>query len=397
MVKKIGILEITQPTHYSVVNGLVKTYACNYNNMVYIFTIEKIATALKENGLPENVELIIYSGKNSLGTFLKKIESQRFERFHLCTVSKVYSHFARFNPQCKELYFHVHNVEEWYEDHISKRFALMMHDLKDSNVKVSPVRAVYRFVKGTFLKRYRQKILRKVYSYNHHYIVHSYSVKRFLAKFVPAQKITVFPFAIYEHMTDNSSNNTKLRICVPGIVSNIRRDYDSLFNALLLNVENLKGKIIVDLLGYIPEEELHHLETIKTLQNQGIDMVYYLEFVFGKKYDRPLSQADIILGNLRVEKNSSQKYGQTKESGTVYNMVRGAKPGLLPENYPFDEEFRSSSILFKDYNHLAKIILQLANDPAKIASLKQQAKINSEQFSPTSLYGLLMPESVTVD
>ena len=193
-------------------------------------------------------------------------------------------------------------------------------------------------------------------------------------------------------MPDNSISNTKLRLCVPGIVSNIRRDYDSLFRILLANAEKLKDKITVDLLGYIPEEELHLVETIKTLQGLGIDIIYYLEFVFGEKYDRPLSQADIILGNLRVEKNSLQKYGQTKESGTVYNMVRGAKPGLLPKNYPLDEEFHVSSVLFKDYEHLGEIILQLVNDSAKIDFLKQEAKISSEKFSPTSLYGLLTVE-----
>ncbi|MEP6597432.1 MAG: hypothetical protein ABJA71_15875, partial [Ginsengibacter sp.] len=204
-------------------------------------------------------------------------------------------------------------------------------------------------------------------------------------------------FAIYEYMTDNSMINSKLRICVPGIVSNIRRDYDSLFKTLLSNAEKLKGKLTVDLLGYIHEEELHFVDTIKALQNNGIDMVYYLGFVFGEKYDRSLSQADIILGNLRVEKNSAQKYGQTKESGTVYNMVRGAKPGLLPQNYPLDEEFHTSSLLFKDYDDLGKIILELASDSAKIDFLKQQAKNNSEQFSPASLYQLLTAKKVNIN
>ena len=40
-------------------------------------------------------------------------------------------------------------------------------------------------------------------------------------------------------MPDNSINNTKLRICVPGIVNNIRRDYDNLFRILLANAEKL--------------------------------------------------------------------------------------------------------------------------------------------------------------
>ena len=397
MLKKIGIIEICQPTHYSVVNGLMKAYACDKNNIVYVFIIEEIANALKENGLPKNAKLIIYSEKDDLKIFLKNIEAYQFDRFHLCTVSKHYLQFLQFNPQCKELYFHVHNVEEWFDDRISQRFGLMMHDLRNSIVKVSPIRTIYRFAKEIIRKRYRLRMLKKVYTYHHHFIVHSNSVKQFLAKFVPVHKISVFPFAIYEHMHDLSISNTKLRICVPGIVSNIRRDYDSLFSILLSNAEKLKGKLTVDLLGYIPEEELHLVETIKTLQSSGIDMVYYLEFVFGEKYDRPLSQADIILGNLRVEKNSAQKYGQTKESGTVYNMVRGAKPGLLPQNYPLDEEFHASSLLFKDYDDMGEIIVQLVSDSAKIDFLKQQAKNNSEQFSPVSLYRLLTAEKMSIN
>jgi hypothetical protein len=394
MTKKIGIIEVCQPTHYSVVNGLLKAYACDKNNIVYVFVLQKIADALRQNGMPENARLFIYSEKDDLGAFIKNIEIYQFDRFHLCTVSKHFPKFLRFTPQCKQLYFHVHNVEEWYGARLSQGFNLMMHDLKSSTVKVSPVRAVYRFVKGQILNRYRQAILKKVYSYNHHFIVHSHGVRQFLSRYVPENKITVFPFAIYEYMPDNSKNNSRLRICVPGVVTNMRRDYNSLFNILQSNAEKLKGKLTVDLLGYIPQEELHLLDTIKSLQAKGIDMIYYLEFVFGEKYDQPLSQADIVLGNLRVDKNSVQKYGQTKESGTVYNMVRGAKPGLLPKVYPVDEEFHNSSIFFEDYDDLGEIILHLVSDPGKIDSLKRQAKITSEQFSPESLYQLLMAEKV---
>lgn len=394
MPKNIGLIEICEPTHYSVVNGLMKAYTYDKNNIVYVFIVEKIANALKENGLPENAKLVIYSEKDDREVFLKNIESYQFDRFHLCTVSKYLTQFLKFKPLCKVLYFHVHNVEEWFNDRISQRFKIMMYNLRNSQVKTSPVKTIYRFVRELIRKQYRRRILKNVSSYEHHFIVHSFSVKQFLSRFVPANKISVFPFAIYEYMPDNSMSNNKLRICVPGIVSNARRDYDSLFRVLLSNAEQLKGKLTVDLLGFIPKEELHLIDTIKTLQEYDIDMVYYLEFVFGEKYDRPLSKADIILGNLRVEKNSTQKYGQTKESGTVYNMVRGAKPGLLPQYYPLDKEFHASSLLFKDYDDLGKIILQLVNDSAKIDFLKQQAKINSELFSPASLCQLLMAEKV---
>src|SRR4051794_36973796 len=119
MHKKIGIIEISDPTHYSAVNGLIKAYAWDKSNDIYVFTIEKIATALKENGLPENAIVIIYSEADDLKAFFRKIETYQLDRLHLCTISKYYPQFLQFTPQCKELYFHVHNVETWFDDKVS--------------------------------------------------------------------------------------------------------------------------------------------------------------------------------------------------------------------------------------------------------------------------------------
>src|SRR5437764_13436148 len=147
MKKKIGIIEISEPTHYSAVNGLMKSYAWDKTNTVYVFTIEKIAIALKENGLPENVRLTVLLENDDVMKFFKNIESYQFDRFHLCTVSTHYSNFLQFTPHTKELYFHVHNVEIWFEDKISKRIGLLIEDLKNPGPGASPVKIVGRFAK----------------------------------------------------------------------------------------------------------------------------------------------------------------------------------------------------------------------------------------------------------
>jgi hypothetical protein len=87
-------------------------------------------------------------------------------------------------------------VEVWFNDSVSQRFGLMKHELKDKTSKVSPIKTVYRFGKEVVLMGDRVRILKKVQSYNHHYIVHSAGVKKFLGRFVSEEKITVFPFAI---------------------------------------------------------------------------------------------------------------------------------------------------------------------------------------------------------
>ena len=42
----IGIIEVSEPNHYSAVNALLKTYASNSNNQIIVYTLPSIQKAL---------------------------------------------------------------------------------------------------------------------------------------------------------------------------------------------------------------------------------------------------------------------------------------------------------------------------------------------------------------
>jgi hypothetical protein len=388
MSKKIGILEICEPNHYSAVNGLMKTYASEPSNQVYVFTIGKIGKALRENGLLPNIELIEWDEQGSMSDFLRKVEKYDLDRLHVCTIYIDYKAFVEFKPQVKEIYTHVHDIDLWFNDSLSRAWSVMWFDLKNKTANRKYYRIVGRFfLEALINSRHRAKYLAQVKQKKHHYIVHSNGQKGLLAQFVPENKITVFPFAIYEGMNDQSLDNEKLRVCVPGIITSERRDYKTMFTVLLKRLEKLKGKILFDFLGYIPDREKTEMEAeIKKVQEAGIDILYYPGFVFGQQYDDLLSKSDILLNNQKVEKNTSEKYGVTKESGMIFNMLRGAKPGIIPSAYQVNEEYKPSTLFFDDYEHLGDMMVDLVENPAKIKGMKDYAIQLSEQYLPQNLY-----------
>ena len=386
---KVGIIEICEPNHYSAVNGLMKSYASDPSNEVYVFTLPKIGKALEENGLLPNIKLIVWNQEGTMVDFLQKEVAQvELDRVHYCTIRDNVNEFYAFDPKADEIYFHVHNIDLWFNDTIGRLWSIMTFDLKNKTANRKYYNIVGRFFLEALKNRpLRKKFLKKLWSRNYHYIVHSAGQRDFIAKFTPSEKITVFPFAIYEGMEDRSGENTSLRVCIPGVISSERRDYAPLFDTLIKNAAQLKGKILIDLLGSIAKFEKAVMEKhIQQVKDAGVDIQYATSFIPGEEYDIMLSKSDIILGNLIVQKGPTQKYGVTKETGVVFNMLRGSKPGILPIEYQTSEDFKPSSIFFNDYTHLGEILLALVNDPEKIKDLRQKAVELSHKYSAPVLY-----------
>jgi hypothetical protein len=87
--------------------------------------------------------------------------------------------------------------------------------------------------------------------------------------------------------------------------------------------------------------------------------------------------------NVIVDKFSS--YGKTKESGIVYTMIRCAKPGILPSQYPILTEIKSSTLTFNSYNDLKAILYNISNKRERLDELLIEAKKNSLYFAPSCL------------
>ena len=385
----VGIIEVSEPNHYSAVNGLLKTYASDRDNKIIVYTLPSIQKALLENGLPEDVSVVVLEPQQSLKKLLDDVEKISFDRIHICTIFDNYLEFARFKPTTKEIVLHVHQCEEWYNDDFKRAIDTLIPSLKNKDQNRAYSRMIARAIVDYSIYRPLRKRMLTQYDrdYQLKIIVHSEGQKEVLLGYGCKSPITVFPFAIYEGMEDSSQSNQRLRVCIPGVITQAKRDYLSLFQVLQDNAQAMSDRLELHLLGYVNEREQAEIgAAISELIDSGYHVDYHDSFVYGEEFDRAIAKCDILLNNQFISKNSTEVYGRTKESGMIFNMLRAAKPGLLPREYNVSAEFSDCTLFFDSYPHLVAILQQISHDSALLAQLKTSAQKLSQSYSPPSLY-----------
>jgi len=389
----IGIFEVSEPNHYSAVNGLLKTYASDPDNEIIVYTLPSIQKALEENGLPKNSQLVVLEENQSLTKLLDEAETITFDRIHICTIFDNYVEFARFKPQAQDIYFHVHQIEEWYNDNFDRAINTLIPSLKNKDQNRQYSRIIARSIRDyLFYRPLRKKMLEQFErDYNLQLIVHSEGQKEALFEYNCQSPITIFPFAIYEGMEDSSQDNQLLRICIPGVITQAKRDYLTLFEVLEQNADSLADRIDLYLLGYVSDREKDEMGgAIQQLIDSGYKVYYHDSFVYGEEFDQAISNCDLLLNNQFISKNSTEVYGKTKESGMIFNMLRAAKPGLLPKEYNVSNEFGDCTLFFESYPHLVELIKEVVDNPEQLDRLKASARKLSVSYLPQNLYPRLV-------
>jgi hypothetical protein len=253
---------------------------------------------------------------------------------------------------------------------------------------------IYFFKDFFIYPRYKKNILRKVRDSEGRLVVLSRSVQRELDKLDTGIPSEAVPFSVFvpAEATVDVPDDGKLRICVPGILSQYRRDYIGLLDILERQMAEYKELFVIDLLGGIQEENpLDNnrmiLDKAEAVINKGFSVIIHRDrFIPPGEYDCELARADVILGNMNVELNRYSAYGKTKETGIPFAMIRAAKPGIIPDTYSFPEELSSGILLYHDYPGLVRILIRLVSDRGYLKGLKAKALENSMKFSPEIIY-----------
>jgi hypothetical protein len=394
---KIAILEICASTHYTLTNALIKTYRTDPANSIVVYTNEFIAKAIQESGVSDATTFVIFDEKLPVVPFLKLIEDTAFDRLHICTIAGYYHEFKHFKPQVKKLFFHVHDIDMWFDCSVKNMYKNFIFNILHYPDKL---REIPRFVREVLVRNpARGKILAHLQGMNPYYIVLSARQKVYLSQYVDKDRVIAFPSIINEGIEKphkQSNRDGKIRICIPGIVTDTRRDYTGLFKILEDILPQIKGKLMFDFLGFVDKRELNLLQKMQNLEKMGLDVLYSEDFVDAMKFDESLDKADILLNNQKVNVSHTGKYGLTKESGLLFNIVRGAKPAIFPQAYSVDAEFEGVILYYDSENALKDMLLRLANGDISIEKNKVKAAEIAQNYTPKSLYKRLVNVSEMV-
>lgn len=391
---KIAILEICASTHYTLTNALIKTYRTEPNNNIVVYTNEFIAKAIQESGVHDATTFVIFDDKKPIAPFLKEIENTPFDRLHICTIAGYYDDFLHFEPQVKKLFFHVHDIDMWFESNLKNTYKNFVYNISHYPDKV---REIARFGREALVRNpARNKILAHLQKSNLYYIVLSSRQKDYLSQYVDKNRVIAFPSIINEGIEKpqmQSNHDGKIRICIPGIVTDTRRDYSGLFKILEDILPQIKSKLIFDFLGFVDKRELNLLQKMQNLEKKGLDVLYSETFVDAVKFDNALDKADVLLNNQKVNVSHTGKYGLTKESGLLFNIVRGAKPAIFPTAYTVDAEFEGVILYYDSDTALKDMLLKLANGHILLEKNKIKAAEIAQNYTPKSLYKRLVNAS----
>ncbi len=369
-----------------VVNAVVKTYASDPANKIFIFTTQgakDLIMAQDNDGA--QIEYVLFDQESNVNGFFEKIKEYPLDRIHYTTVSKHFKAFYFFKPNlnCK-VFFHFHNIDLWYDSALIIQIKrLYKVFFKDRN-KIDFMRQIKYSVKDVLWDFYRKKFIKKIAKDGKNIVILSEAQRFHLQKYLNAKNATVFPTLIFEpdFYKDLSTDNTKIRVCIPGSVTQIRREYNKLFDVLESNLDFYKSNFILDLLGFIPPSETAIIERISVMQEKGLNILSYNYFIDVKQFDLELYKSDIILSNILLDDSLGL---QNKETAAVFHMIRGAKPGVFPESFVLDKDFKDSVVKFKAYSDLHDLFVELFNKPQIIKELKANAMKISLQYSPAEL------------
>jgi hypothetical protein len=249
---------------------------------------------------------------------------------------------------------------------------------------------VYKLKKNIYYNYYKKRIVRKILKTDGRFVVLNSTLKNELKTFIPEDKIEIIPFSVYNSsLKCESKNDNVVRICIPGMVSEFRRDYYLVSKVLFDNLEKFKGKIEIVLLGFVSDKEFGFriVEEFKKLNDSGIKVRYFTnDYIPLDIYDQELANSDIVLGNININIDKYSKYGKTKETGIPFAMIKAAKPGILPKDYPSLGELESSTLRFSNSNSLVEVLTELISNKSKILELNKEALKNSQKYTPNKIY-----------
>jgi hypothetical protein len=391
---KIAILEIAPHGHYTYVESIAQIFTSVAENQVVIFTNERGHAALQhlEN---QQIKIEVWQSlspeeatNEGLKAFLKG--SIGFDKLFVVTLEaqfkepfRIMQTFEKIEFNCP-IYYVIHNLDFWFELNFKNKLRHLIHQLDGFNA------LIYRLKVYFYYTSINAKIVEKVKRSNGYFVSLTTTVGAELARYVGAERVLAIPFSVYDgKLVDDSENNQRLRVCLPGFVSAVRRDYASIFAILATDTEgSLRDKIEFEFLGGISVAEGG--EAIRDEANSWIKKGYALRIydkpsVGLKEFDENLAKADVVLGNLILKQGVSSSYGKLKESGLIFTMIKAAKVGLLPIDYALEPALKSSVLTFNNYEEAMQILLELHQNKTELNQLKNEALINSKKYTPLNI------------
>jgi len=269
------------------------------------------------------------------------------------------------------IYSHFQETKAWLQSFNTGQVILTVHN------------ANFWFKKGTRYKVFKRprslqhKEMLDLLKMSSSLLVLSDNVKKYIkSKYRWRKSIIVFPYSINERIQHRVVTDNVI-IAVPGVIEEARRDYELVLTLFRkLDVKKYKLKLLGQPIG----------EYGKRIADACEEMVahgYQIDLLKSPDcFEQEIAEADIIFAPINIQTSFAgiaETYGLSKESGVIFDIVRYAIPGILPDTLTVTEEIKPAIIQYSTTEELIKKVLKLSNAD-ELNIMKKHAVEASEKY-----------------
>jgi hypothetical protein len=380
---RVAVVELMPAGHLEVVESLIHIHLSDPRNTVCLFATERICREIQS--VFDTHTRLEYSAKTDqepIRTALDRIPAFGPDKIYVATIERqidIFADQAWTAPVC----FVIHNIDYWFSiswwQNVVQLFKYLNQPGGWSQWRyLTKIWLAYRPAK----RRWMQHLL----SAPNRVAVINDALAQRLTTYAPAERIETIPAAVRNtRLSDKSQPLPLLQLCIPGYVTQVRRDYLGLFRWLLAEADTFRSVVQIECLGKFDHNHIQTAEISELIEHcraKGLQIVTHEAFIPVRDYDEALMQCDLILANI----NQTGSYGENKDTGGIFMMIKAGKPGLIPANYPIQPEIRDMMLIYNSYPALGECLLQLHRNRPALDRLKQTADGCTQYFAPEKVY-----------
>jgi hypothetical protein len=199
-------------------------------------------------------------------------------------------------------------------------------------------------------------------------------------------KIHNIPGAVFEHRIKTNTINKSIHLVVPGSIDGKRRDYDKVFD-VLSKAEAIELPLHITLLGG-PHKEYGATIISRAAEFKGKNtrLFYYTKKVVDQdEFDEKLDSAHFIFIPSVVQtticNNIPEVYGITKSSGNIFDVIKHAKPFIVPTELVIPPDLSDSCFTYESIHKLVIFLKTLFESQEQYSIWHQNAIKNSEKYT----------------
>jgi len=195
------------------------------------------------------------------------------------------------------------------------------------------------------------------------------------------KKVYCVPGAVFEpekSRQEQPAANRHINIVIPGSVDGRRRNYVQALSLIQL-LENAKLPSTMIFLGrFYDGYGAEMLDRARAIQTSYAKLKFFgFGTVAQPEFDREMNEATFVfipsVLNTIIEDGVRETYGTTISSGNLFDIIKHAKPFIIPDPLKVDPFLEKSCFRYANLDEIAEFIISLGTDPDKYTRLQEAA------------------------